>query len=202
MKHKINIITPQHGAISVRHSGNDTAFCEAGETVIINWQPEAGWGLSEAKYAISGQSPVTIEGGAFNMPDSDITVSAVFKRFSVDDWEGYSGVVGENGNVIQSDGNGGIVANAKVNVFANGDVSADGNVSANGDVFANGDVNAKGNVNANGDVSADGNVSANGDVNAKGDVSANGGYETIDTVNGNRYRITVANGQIVVSPVS
>lgn len=92
-RYKINYESIPHGVISWRHDGSDSVYCEAGEEVRITWQPNAGWGLSEAHYTDANGNEVDIDTKemAFIMPESDITIGGTFKRFSVDDWEGYEG---------------------------------------------------------------------------------------------------------------
>lgn len=83
---KIKIESIAHGSLSVRHNGKDAAYCEAGETVNLRWQPSAGWGLQEAHYEDQDGNVVQIEGGVFTMPASDIVIGGTFKRFTVEDW--------------------------------------------------------------------------------------------------------------------
>ncbi len=92
-RYKINYESVPHGVISWRHDGADAVYCEAGVEVRITWQPSAGWGLSEAHYTDANGNKVDIDTKemAFIMPESDITIGGTFKRFSVDDWEGYEG---------------------------------------------------------------------------------------------------------------
>lgn len=117
MKHLIIIETPEHGVLSVQHAGRDSQYSEAGETIILDWQPDPKWGLQEAHYTDEGGNvtaidltPQTIEGRevvAFTMPDSAITIGATFKRFVIEDWtegtnpsEGAVLVVGNNGEPL------------------------------------------------------------------------------------------------------
>ena len=96
MKHLIKIEPTAHGVLGVRHTGLDQQYCEAGEQVILKWQPDAKWGLREAHYTDGDGNvtaidltPQTIEGRkvvAFTMPDSAITIGATFKRFVCQDW--------------------------------------------------------------------------------------------------------------------
>ena len=98
MKHLIKIETPEHGVLSVQHAGRDSQYSEAGETIILDWQPDPKWGLQEAHYTDEGGNVTaidlttqTIEGRkvvAFTMPDSAITIGATFKRFVIEDWTG------------------------------------------------------------------------------------------------------------------
>lgn len=179
MKHLIRIEGNGKVAMSVKHEGRDQQYAEAGDTIKLNWQPASGWGLQEAHYTDGDSNivPIDLESKEFTMPDSDIVIAGTAKRFVVQDWttdaptqEGKVLGIDENGNLIpveaggdptyagnagnvmQNDGNGGIVANAKVNVTAGGDVNADRDVNAGGDVIAGGDVFAKVNVIAVGDV--------------------------------------------------
>jgi hypothetical protein len=86
MKHLIKIESVAHGVVSVKHKGRDSQYCEAGETVKIKWQPDAGWGLQEVHYTDGGGNVVAIEGGEFVMPDSAVVIGATFKRFFLSDW--------------------------------------------------------------------------------------------------------------------
>ena len=98
MKHLIKIESTAHGVIGVRHAGRDQQYCEAGETVVLNWQPDAGWGLKEAYYKDAGGNvtpisliPTKINGKdvvTFTMPNANIVVGGVFKRFVIEDWTG------------------------------------------------------------------------------------------------------------------
>ena len=144
MKHLIKIEPVAHGVLGMRHAGRDQQYCEAGELVIIEWQPDAGWGLQEAHYTDKDGNVTEIEFGNFVMPDKEITIGGTFKRFVLDDWTG--DVVAEN-------------------------VTAEGDVSTGRDVKVGRNVEVAGNVTAVGDVTAN-NVSAKGDVTAGGDVSA------------------------------
>ena len=98
MKHLIKIDSTPHGILGVRHTGLDNQYCEAGELVILEWQPDAKWGLQEAHYT-DGNGNVTVidltrtkvDGVnvvAFVMPDKDITIGGTFKRFAIEDWTG------------------------------------------------------------------------------------------------------------------
>lgn len=89
MKYKINYNEVAHGAISWSHEGNDSQYCEAGEPVVLSWQPTTGWGLAEAHYT-DGDGNVTsidLETRTFTMPAKDITISGTFKRFVLEDWK-------------------------------------------------------------------------------------------------------------------
>jgi hypothetical protein len=86
MKHLIKIESVAHGVVSVKHEGRDSQYCEAGETVKIKWQPDAGWGLQKVHYTDGGGNVVAIEGGEFVMPDSAVVIGATFKRFFLGDW--------------------------------------------------------------------------------------------------------------------
>ena len=98
MKHLIKIESTPHGVLGVRHTGLDQQYCEAGEMVILKWQPDAKWGLQEAHYIDAGGNIVAIDltrvkvDGvnvvAFVMPDKDITVGGTFKRSVIEDWTG------------------------------------------------------------------------------------------------------------------
>ena len=87
-KYKINYQSTPHGAISWKHEGRDDQYCEAGEEVVIRWQPSAGWGLQEAHYTDGGGNvtAIDIESRTFTMPAKDITISGTFKRFVLEDW--------------------------------------------------------------------------------------------------------------------
>lgn len=150
-------MTVLHCAMCVRYNGESVSEVETGETLKLDWQPASGWGLQEAHYTDENKQIVQIDLSTreFTMPDYDIVIEGTAKRFSVQDWTTndplqrgkvlgidengnlvptertptYEGTVG---NVMQSDGNGGIAANAKVNVTADGDVTAKGNVTAEG----------------------------------------------------------------------
>lgn len=110
MKHLIekekNIM---HGTIGWLHTGNDGQYCEAGETVEIKWQPDAGWGLSELVVKDSDDNDVIVTDNTFIMPDKDVTVSAVFKRFVVGDWTSGKDAKDNEGKVLGFDQNGNIV---------------------------------------------------------------------------------------------
>ncbi len=97
-KHLIKIESTPHGVLGVRHAGRDQQYCEAGEQVILKWQPDAKWGLQEAHYT-DGDGNVTpidltrvkVNGKyvvVFTMPDANITVGGTFKRFVIEDWTG------------------------------------------------------------------------------------------------------------------
>ena len=98
MKHLIKIDSMPHGVLGVRHTGLDNQYCEAGELVILEWQPDAKWGLQEAHYIDNDGNVTTIDltrvkvDGvnvvAFVMPDKDITIGGTFKRFAIEDWTG------------------------------------------------------------------------------------------------------------------
>lgn len=79
-----------HGTISWSHKGKDGQYCEAGELVFIDWQPDAKWGLVEAHY-IDGdgkQIAIDLKSKAFAMPNSEIIIGGTFKRFVLPDWTG------------------------------------------------------------------------------------------------------------------
>ena len=98
MKHLIKIESTAHGVLGVRHAGRDQQYCEAGELVTLKWQPDAGWGLKEAYYKDAGGNvtpisliPTKINGKdvvTFTMPNANIVVGGVFKRFVIEDWTG------------------------------------------------------------------------------------------------------------------
>ena len=121
MKHLIKIEPTAHGVLGMRHAGRDQQYCEAGELVIIEWQPDAGWGLQEAHYTDKDGNVTAIGGGSFTMPDKEITIGGTFKRFVLEDWTG--DVTAEN-------------------------ITAEGNVAVKGDVKVGGDVKVKGDVTA------------------------------------------------------
>lgn len=90
MKHLIKIEAVEHGVLGVKHKGLDQQYCEAGERVVIEWQPDAKWGLVEAHFtnAYGIETPIDLKKREFIMPDSDIEVSGTFKRFVLPDWTG------------------------------------------------------------------------------------------------------------------
>lgn len=98
MKHLIKIESTPHGVLGVRHAGLDKQYCEAGELVILEWQPDAKWGLQEAHYTDGGGNVtaidltrVKVDGVnvvAFVMPNKNITIGGTFKRFVIEDWTG------------------------------------------------------------------------------------------------------------------
>ena len=88
MKHLIKIEPTAHGVLGMRHAGRDQQYYEAGELVILEWQPNAKWGLQEAHYTDKDGNVTEIEGGEFTMPNKDITIGGTFKRFAVEDWTG------------------------------------------------------------------------------------------------------------------
>lgn len=114
MKHLIKIITVEHGTISCIHNGRDGQYAEAGETIYLDWQPSAGWGLQEAHF-VDGAGNVTqinLAAKTFTMPDSPITIGGTFKRFGVQDWTeghhphvGAAFVVGLHGEPVPQGGN-------------------------------------------------------------------------------------------------
>ncbi len=63
----------ENGTISV-----PGGYAESGEIVTLTAQPDAGYHLAEWKVSPS----VTVDGNTFRMPDSDVTVSAVFEKNS------------------------------------------------------------------------------------------------------------------------
>ena len=96
MKHLIKIESTPHGVLGVRHAGLDQQYCEAGEQVILKWQPDAKWGLQEAHYTDGDGNvttidltPVKVDGRdavVFIMPAANITIGGTFKRFVIEDW--------------------------------------------------------------------------------------------------------------------
>lgn len=89
MKHLIKIETTEHGALSVSHMGKDQQWCDAGLSVFVNNQPDAGWGLQKLYYIVAGSSekhPIDIATRTFIMPNGNITIGGVFKRFVIGDW--------------------------------------------------------------------------------------------------------------------
>lgn len=114
MKHLIKIQTVEHGTLSCIHGGRDGQYAEAGTTIVLDWQPSAGWGLQEA-HIIDGAGNVTqinLAAKTFTMPDSPITIVGTFKRFGVQDWTeghhphvGAAFVVGINGEPVAQGGN-------------------------------------------------------------------------------------------------
>ena len=90
-KHLIKIAATPHGVLSAKHEGADQQYCESGETVILEWQPDDKWGLEQAFFVDSNGNKVfiDIEAKTFTMPASDIEIDGVFKRFVIQDWTGY-----------------------------------------------------------------------------------------------------------------
>lgn len=88
MKHLIKIESTAHGVLGVRHAGKDQQYCEAGEKVILKWQPDAGWGLKEAHFTTKKGIVTPIKDGTFDMPREQITIGGTFKKFALDDWTG------------------------------------------------------------------------------------------------------------------
>jgi hypothetical protein len=121
-------------------------------------------------------------------------------------------VDGKPGDVIVSDGNGGVASNGTINIDVDGNngVLVLDNMSVTGEINATEKIVSETNVHAEGDVEADGYVIAKKDVIAgeyvKGaevqaeDVKAD--YLALkDTVSGDYYKIQVTNGQLVVSQI-
>lgn len=180
MKHLIKIESVAHGVLGVRHAGLDQQYCEAGEQVILEWQPDAKWGLQEAHYTDGDNNLTAIEGGKFTMPNKDITIGGTFKRFVLDDWTGE--VVAEN-------------------VTAEGDVTAGGNVTVKGDVTAGSNITVKGTVTAEGEVAVAGDVTAEGNVTAKGKVRVNKFLELKDVASSEWCKVFVEDGKLVITPM-
>lgn len=96
MKHLIKIESTPNGVLGVRHTGLDQQYCEAGELVILKWQPDAKWGLQEAHYTDGDGNVVAInltrvkvngkDVVVFTMPNANITIGGTFKRFVAQDW--------------------------------------------------------------------------------------------------------------------
>lgn len=87
-----------HGTISWAHDGKDDQYCEAGETVVIDWQPDAKWGLQEAHYTDEDGNvvPIDITTKSFTMPAKAIIIGGTFKRFVIQDWtEGTNPSIGD-----------------------------------------------------------------------------------------------------------
>lgn len=108
MKHLIKIESTPHGVLGVRHKGLDQQYCEAGELVILEWQPDAKWGLQEAHYTDGDSNIVPIDLGngngvvAFMMPNKNITVGGTFRRFVIEDWKSSEATAG---NLVSIDAN-------------------------------------------------------------------------------------------------
>lgn len=96
MKHLIKIESAEHGVLGVRHAGLDQQYANAGDTIILEWQPDAKWGLEEAHYTDTDGNvtpidltTIRVDGKdvvVFTMPDSEIIVGGTFKRFVIHDW--------------------------------------------------------------------------------------------------------------------
>ena len=184
MKHLIKIESVAHGVLGVKHAGLDQQYCEAGELVILKWQPDAGWGLQEAHYTDGDGHLTAIEGGEFTMPDKDITIGGTFKRFVVRDWTG----VGQKGEAMMVGDNGEPIPNNNVTMSAEGDVTAKGTVTAEGDVTAEGTV------------MAEGDVTAGGEVTAGGLIHVYGQFGIIFHTQDGDYSLSIDNGQLRVDP--
>lgn len=135
MKHLIKIESTAHGVLGVRHEGKDQQYCEAGETVILEWQPDAKWGLQEAHYTDSdgnitpiGLTPVKVDGKdevVFTMPNANITIGGTFKMFVSQDWtEGTNPSKGE----VLTVGNNGEPTPISVDELANEIAEGDNNL--------------------------------------------------------------------------
>lgn len=172
MKHLIKIESVAHGVLGMKHAGLDQQYCEAGELVILKWQPDAGWGLQEAHYTDGDGNVTAIEGGSFTMPNKDITIGGTFKRFSAGDWE----TEGEAGNVMVTDANGSPSATDKV------------------------DINNYGDIYTQGLVYAEGPISSEDYISAEGDIHVNGQYGIIFHTQDGNYSLTIDNGQLRVDP--
>ena len=100
MKHLIKFAPVANVAMSVQHKGNDQQYCEAGETVRLNWQPSSGWGLAGAHYTDEDGNVVDIDLSTreFTMPAKAITIGGTAKRFQASDWKD-AVTFDEHGNV-------------------------------------------------------------------------------------------------------
>ena len=87
-KHLIKIASMPHIALSVEHSGKDGQYCEAGENVRVRWMPSEGWGLQSAYYEDSEGEVgyVDLPSGIFEMPDDDIILYGIARKFKVGDF--------------------------------------------------------------------------------------------------------------------
>lgn len=89
-KHLIKSEFTPHGVIGWKAEGKDNQYCEAGDMVVLDWQPDAKWGLVEAHYTDENGKQITIDlkSKSFAMPNSEITIGGTFKRFVLPDWTG------------------------------------------------------------------------------------------------------------------
>lgn len=185
-KHLIKIESTPHGVLGVRHAGLDQQYCEAGEQVILKWQPDAKWGLQEAYYTDGDGNvtaidltPVKVDGKdvvVFTMPNANIIVGGTFKRYAIEDWTG--------------------------DVTAD-KVTAEGNMTVKGIVTTERDIIAEGNITAKGDITADGNISTLGNIEVKGymsasEVSVKQGLFLTDEVTEKTCRVYISNGALIV----
>lgn len=119
-------------------------------------------------------------------------------------------VPGQNGDVLLSDGNGGVATDSKLHYgLADGGnyklLSVDGVIAATREVDSLGDVNATYNVNADGSVWAKLNVNAGGKVLSHDDVfigdkdRASGIYMHDTTDPTAQYYVTITNGQLTAT---
>ena len=90
MKHLIKSMHTPHGVIGWFHGGKDSQYCEPGELVTLDWQPDDKWGLQSAFYVDDANNVVNIDltEKTFVMPNSNITIGGIFKRFVLPDWTG------------------------------------------------------------------------------------------------------------------
>lgn len=212
MKHLIKFAPVAHVAMSVQHKGNDQQYCEAGETVRLNWQPSSGWGLLVAGFRDLNDdgavvTVIDLSTREFTMPDYDIVIMGEARRYNVEQFrsEGEEGQVlgvgplglvvptnvemptyeGNEGDLLYSDGNGGIKAADTARINEEGDLEVDYNINTK-------HINAE-------QVIVSANCSAktlcSGGIN-------NVGKLVLYSPNGTRYEITVDNsGNLVVTPV-
>ena len=88
-KHLIKSEFSPHGVIGWKAEGKDNQYCEAGKKVVIEWQPDAKWGLLEAHYTAGGrQVAIDLKTRTFIMPNSEVSIGGTFKRFVLPDWTG------------------------------------------------------------------------------------------------------------------
>ena len=152
MKHLIKFAPVAHVAMSVQHEGNDQQYCEAGKTVRLNWQPSSGWGLLVAGFRDLNDdgavvTVIDLSTREFTMPDYDIVIMGEARRYNVEQFrsEGEEGQVlgvgplglvvptnvemptyeGNEGDLLYSDGNGGIKAADTARINEEGDLEVD-----------------------------------------------------------------------------
>lgn len=113
MKHLIKIETTEHGVLSVQHFGKDQQWCEAGQSVKVNHQPDAGWGLQQLYYTVGTSTTknyIDMNTMTFIMPSGNVTIGGVFKRFFIGDWTEGKGFFGNDSLVFVKGPNGQPVA--------------------------------------------------------------------------------------------